>query len=122
MKTNPKWMVLLVALTVSSTGIFLAHVARAASTAPVASPSGTHERVQLTVQKVYSAESDGAIFRAYLVEWEGQQVIASDDLAKTNYQVGESIPVLVMKHPYPQGKEAYGLLHFTVLPSRSKGP
>ncbi len=115
MKTNSKWLVLAAALTVSSTGMFLAHVARAATTAPVASSPGTHERVELKVLKVFSAEDGGAIFRAYMVEWNGQEVIVEDPLAKTHYHTDDSISVLVMKHPYPQGKQPYGLLHFSVL-------
>ena len=93
----------------------------AATTAPVtptATAQGSHESVELTVLKVFSAKDGEAIFRAYLVEWKGQEVIVDDTLAKTNYQAGEKATVLVMKSPFPNQAEAYDLLHFQVLPKR----
>jgi hypothetical protein len=112
MKTNSKWMLLAAALAVSGASAFFVHVS---SAAPAATPPGTHERVELKVLKVFSAEDDGAVFRAYLVEWNGQEVVVEDTLAKTHYHTDAMIPVLVMKHPYPKGQQPYGLLHFSVL-------
>ena len=74
------------------------------------------ERVELEVLKVFSAKDGEAIFRAYLVSWKGQEVIVSDSLARSDYRVGEKMPVLTMNHPFPQGKEPHRLLAFTVLP------
>lgn len=76
------------------------------------------ERVELKVLKVFSAKDGAAIFRAYLVEYKGQEVVVSDTLAKTNHRVGDTVSVLVMNHPFPQGKEEYRLLHFSIVPSR----
>lgn len=74
------------------------------------------ERFDAKVVKVYEAKDEGAIFRAYVVMWRGQQVIASDPLAKSNYKEGDTISVLAMNHPFPQGREPYRLLAFTVVP------
>ena len=78
-------------------------------------PAGSHERAELKVLKVFSAKDGEAIFRAYLVEWKGQEVVAEDRLVKTNHQVGDTVSVLVMRAPFPQGKEQYDLLHFSVM-------
>ncbi len=87
-----------------------------AAVSPAPAPRGSHERVDLKVLKVFSAKDGEAIFRAYVVEWKDQEVVVSDGLAKSNSQVGDTISVLVMKNPFPQGKEPYNLLHFTILP------
>lgn len=74
------------------------------------------ERFNAKVVRVISAQDGTAIFRAYIVKWKGQEVVASDSLARTNYKEGETIAVLVMNHPFPQGKEPHRLLSFSVLP------
>ena len=78
-------------------------------------PAGSHERADLKILKVFAAKDGEAIFRAYLVEWKGQEVVAEDRLVKTNHQVGDTVSVLVMRAPFPQGKEPYDLLHFSVM-------
>jgi hypothetical protein len=78
-------------------------------------PAGSHERANLKVLKVFAAKDGEAIFRAYLVEWKGQEVVAEDRLVRTNHQVGDTVSVLVMRAPFPQGKERYDLLHFSVM-------
>ena len=85
---------------------------------PAAAPRPTPpERVELKVLKVFSAKDGDALFRAYVVSWKDQEVVASDSLVKTDYHVGDTITVLVMKHPYPKGQEAYGLMGFQVVPT-----
>ncbi len=86
------------------------------ATPPVDTSKGWHEAINTKVVQVFSAKDGDAIFRAYVVEYKGQQVIASDPLAKTNYKVGDTVRVLVMSHPYPQNREPYGLLAFSVTP------
>ena len=82
----------------------------------VAQAAGSHETANLKVLKVFTAKDEEAIFRAYLVEWKGRDVIVEDNLARTDFIAGDKINVLVMKLPYPQGKESYGLLHFAIAP------
>lgn len=72
------------------------------------------ERLDLKVLKVYSAKDGEALFRAYVVNWKGQEVIVSDTLVRTKYKEGDTITVLAMNHPYPQGREPHRLLGFTV--------
>ena len=38
-----------------------------------------------------------------------------DTLYGTQYKVGDAMETVVMKHAFPQGRETYGLLHFTTL-------
>lgn len=74
------------------------------------------ERFEARVVKVYAAQDGEARFRAYVVTWKGQEVIASDSLARTDFKVGETITVLAMNHPFPRGQDAHRLLGFTVVP------
>lgn len=83
-----------------------------------AKPRIPPERVELKVLKVFYAKDGEFIFRAYVVEWKGQEVIVRDTLAKTNYRTDDTITVMVMKHPFPQNKEEYGLLNFEIVPLR----
>ena len=91
--------------------------AAATATAPVGERMPP-ERLELKVLKVYAAKDGDAIFRAYVVRWKDQEVIVSDSLAKTNYKEGDTITVLAMNHPFPQGKEPHRLLAFTAIPPR----
>jgi len=79
------------------------------------------ERLELTVLKVYAATDGKAKFRAYVVKWKDQEVIVSDSLVRTNYAVGDTIPVLAMNHPFPQNAEERRLLAFTVGPTPRSG-
>lgn len=74
------------------------------------------QRFETKVLKVFAAQDGTAIFRAYLVKWKDQEVIASDSLARSDYKEGDTITVLAMNHPFPQGKEPHRLLGFTVMP------
>jgi len=69
-------------------------------------------RENLKVLKVFSARDGDAMYREYLVNYKDQEVVVQDPLLKTNYQVGDVMPVLVMKHKYPQGKQGPDLLSF----------
>jgi hypothetical protein len=68
------------------------------------------------VLKVFAARDGEAIFRAYVVAWKEQEVIVSDPLARSDYKEGDPITVLVLNLPYPQGRESYRLLAFSVVP------
>jgi hypothetical protein len=87
-----------------------------APSAPATARTGTHETADLVVLKVFAAHDGDAIFRAYVVKWKDQEVIVSDTLAKSNYREGDTIRVLVVKNPFPQGQEPYDLLHFAIVP------
>jgi hypothetical protein len=78
--------------------------------------SGSYETVEAKVLKAYIVSDGGAEFRAYVVMWKGHEVVASDPLAQSKYKEGDTIKILAMRNPYPQGKEDYGLLNFQVLP------
>jgi hypothetical protein len=73
-------------------------------------------REKLKVLKVFSARDGEAVFREYLVNWKDQEVVVRDPLIKTNYQVGDTITVLVIKNKYPQGQPGPDLLSFVVAP------
>jgi hypothetical protein len=93
--------------------------AAAATSSPASSDEKIPpERVQLKVVRVFSAKDGDAIFRAYLVNWKGQDVVVSDSLAKSNYKEGDTITVLVMNHPFPRGAEPHRLLGFSIVPTR----
>jgi hypothetical protein len=81
-------------------------------------PEGTWERADLQVLKVFSARDGDAVFRSYMVNWKGQEVIVRDTLVKTDYHVGDTATVLVMKHKYPKGQEGPDILSFEVVPER----
>ena len=84
-----------------------------------AEPSGEKippQRFEAVVIKTYTAKDGEATFRAYAVRWKDQEVIASDPLAHSDYHEGDTITVLAMNHPFPQGKEPRRLLGFTVVP------
>ena len=79
-------------------------------------PDGQSQRADLQVLKVFSARDGDAVFRAYTVSWKGQEIVVHDTLAKTDYQVGDTAHVLVMKHEYPKGGIGPVLLSFAIVP------
>src|SRR4051812_42425028 len=103
MKTTAKLLISVIALLLFGVSVFSASAPQIAST----TVPGSQETAHLKVLKVFSAKDGDAIFRAYMVQWKDQEVIVEDSLSKTNYSIGDTITVLVMKLPYPHGKEAY---------------
>ncbi|MFO1477149.1 MAG: hypothetical protein U1F98_10915 [Verrucomicrobiota bacterium] len=77
-----------------------------------------HEQVEAKVLKVLAAKDGAAVFRAYIVSWQGHEVVASDPLVATAYKEGDVAPVLVMWMPYPDGRPGSGLLAFQALAKR----
>jgi hypothetical protein len=99
---------------------FIALPAALFAAASSASSSGTtSSRHELRVLKTYAAKDGNHLFRAYVVEWNGQEVIAQDSLVRKKYHTDDTITVLVMKSPYPRGGAAHGLLKFIVVPSKN---
>ena len=74
----------------------------------------SYASVKLKVLKVYSAKDGDMIFRSYVARWNGQEVIISDVLVKSDNHVGDTISVLVMKQVYPGKSQEYGLLSFQI--------
>lgn len=86
---------------------------------PKQSPNGgTYEVLEFKVLKSYLANDGGYLFRAYVIEWNGQEVIARDVLAETEARSDDTISVMVHKSPFPRGAEPYGLLGFSVMSTR----
>ena len=81
---------------------------------PLPVPETSREKLQ--VLKVFSAHDGEAVCREYMVNWKNQDVVVKDPLILTNYQVGDTINVLVIKNKYPQGQPGPDLLSFQVLP------
>ena len=79
-------------------------------------PMPEFSRVELKVIKVFSARDGDAVFHAYLVNWKDQDVVVDDGLTKTDYHVGDTIPVLVtkVKANYPGAKPGSDILAFSV--------
>lgn len=77
-----------------------------------------HSRHDLKVQKVYAVQDGPYVFRAYGVEWNGQEAVVEDRLAMTNYRTDDMITVLVMKLPHPSPVASHGLLNFAIVPPR----
>ncbi|GEM_PF-3376030 len=63
--------------------------------------SGKYEAIEGRVLNVFSAEDEGAKFRAYLVKWKDQEVIVSDPLGTTNKKVGDSINFIASNFEAP---------------------
>jgi hypothetical protein len=107
-------------------GVALAVGAPASRGQPQPSKSGgTHESVECKVLKIYAAKDGDYRSRAYLVAWNGHEVIAEDPLARSEAHTDDTISVLVMHSPFPQNRESYGLLNFTVTgrrPAREAAP
>jgi hypothetical protein len=74
---------------------------------------------ELRVNKVYALQDGDYAFRAYEVEWQGREVVVSDPMANTTYEVGETLKVMVTKRPYPDHSKPHGLLDFHLMPQRS---
>ena len=83
---------------------------------------GSYETIQSKVIKVYSAEDNGAQFRAYAVKWKDNEVIASDVLGKTSKKVGDSITFMAQRIEMPRGEKKVKLLQFMIMeiPSSTK--
>ncbi len=117
MNAAPKFLALTAALLLSA-----AIPATAATPAESAAVSRWNEKKEFKILKVYAA-SDGIYqHRAYAIEWKGQEVIAADPLALTKKRSDDTILVLTQGDPYPQNKESFGLLNFTVVRPKNYPP
>lgn len=118
MKTRSVLYLVLCALCFGLRLSFAAEAVAAATPVEPAVEKIPPERFDAKVVKVFAAKDGAALFRCYVVLWKGQEVIATDPLVKSDYKEGDAITVLALNSPYPQGREAYRLLNFTVVPQR----
>jgi len=77
--------------------------------------SGDYETVRGKVVKVYSAEDNGAHFRAYAVNWKEYEVILTDPLGTTDKQVGDEVTFLAQRIEFPDGNETIRMLQFMIM-------
>jgi hypothetical protein len=56
---------------------------------------------QVRVTKVYALQNSSYMFRAYEVEWKGQEVILFEHGMNTTYDVGDTVTVRVHKSTFP---------------------
>ncbi len=69
--------------------------------APVTQLPSTAEIMETKILKVYSAESKGARFRAYLIKWNDAEVIVNDIMGNSDRKEGDMIKVLVQRMELP---------------------
>lgn len=63
------------------------------------------------VDEVLTAEADGYLYHAYVVQWRGSRIVVSDQEAATHYQVGDGVTFLSQRVAMP-GKAGGGVLSF----------
>ena len=73
------------------------------------------EEIQSTVLKVFSAHDERAAYRAYLVTWKGQEVVAEDPFGVSQYKEGDAVRVLVQTIEIPVGTNILRSLTFGVI-------
>lgn len=82
--------------------------------ASVAGMKAQMETQQLTILKIYAAEDAGATFRAYVVKWKGQEVIASGfPMKMPDKKVGDSLTVMIHRIELPNQAP---ILQFMAMP------
>lgn len=74
--------------------------------------TGNFGTVQSEVLKVFSAEDNGARFRAYQVKWKGQDIIVSDMFGTTDFQEGDTITFMTQNIEVPDGQKTLKMLQF----------
>jgi hypothetical protein len=98
----------------------LAFLVSAFAQSPPTSPTGvesTHEVAQGEVLKVYSAEQNEHRFVAYVVSWNGVEIVVSDPLANSHLQVGDKINFMSQQISINKNAEyPVDSLSFVILP------
>lgn len=75
------------------------------------------ETVDAPVAKVYAARDGDACFQAYVVKWNGQEVVVDDPLVKTDYHEGDTITFLAMRLPSVSSESSSRMLRLIIQPS-----
>ena len=78
------------------------------------------EVVEEKILKVFTAEDDGAKFRAYLVKWKNFDVVVSEMLGRTDKKEGELLTFMVSHVELPAGEQKNAILGFMVQPDSQK--
>lgn len=68
--------------------------------------------VEAKVQRVYAFQDASFVFRAYEVEWQGQEVVVFDPLRRSKHEVGDQITIAVGRRPPLDAKQPHGILSF----------
>lgn len=78
----------------------------------------SHETAEAEVKRVFAAEEGDHRFVAYLVEWNGQEVIVDDPLSRSDYKAGDTIRFLVHRGRLrgPEAGESIAPLSFILSP------
>jgi len=63
-------------------------------------PDSNSQKIDVKVIKVFSLSDDHANFRAYIVDWKGQEVVATDVSARTKYKEGDIITVFLRRRQF----------------------
>lgn len=75
--------------------------------------TGQYETLSGKVVKVYSANSEsGARYRAYVVKWEGTEVVVQDMLGSSDKKKGDAITFVVQETEVGHGKDNVKALTF----------
>ena len=83
---------------------------------------GNFGTVRSEVLKVFSAEENGARFRAYQVKWKGQDIIVSDMYGTTDFQRGDTITFMFQNIEVPDGQTTLKMLQFMFMDSSAFTP
>jgi len=80
------------------------------------------EMFEAQVLKVYSAEDDGAKFKAYVVKWKDAEVVVADPIGTSDKKEGDTIKIMILRMDVPnRGKMfRFMLVDFTGFPLLKK--
>ena len=84
--------------------------------------TGCFVTVQSEVLKVFSAEDNGARFRAYQVKWKNQDIIVSDMFGITDFQEGDTITFIAQNIEVPADQKKLRMLQFMIMDARAFAP
>ena len=84
--------------------------------------AGCFNTVQSQVLKVFSAEDNGARFRAYQVKWNSHDIIVSDMLGTTDFKEGDTITFIAQNIEVPARDKKLKILQFMLMDARAFAP
>jgi len=66
------------------------------------------------ILKVYALDKKGAKFREYAVKYKWAEVIATDDVLRTDKNVGDKVSFLAIRLDLPVGDKKLSMLQFKI--------